>query len=79
IGYSDKGYNTVELGLGWLKHFDKHTKRKLEPDNIKWQQDLFDENDSKDFLEYAETNGIIVLALLPHLIYKMQLLDIGVF
>ncbi|RKF83704.1 hypothetical protein GcM3_009047, partial [Golovinomyces cichoracearum] len=22
IGYSDKGYNTVELGIGWIQHFD---------------------------------------------------------
>jgi hypothetical protein len=46
IGYSDKGYNTAELGLGWLKHFDKHTKRLMEPDNPEWKQlasDLKDE------------------------------------
>ncbi|CZT49124.1 uncharacterized protein RSE6_09920 [Rhynchosporium secalis] len=104
IGFSDKGYNTVELGLGWIQHFDKHTKRLLELDNDAWRLDIFDDpKDEKpvargepeksrlliidgheshvnmDFLQYAEDNNIIVLALPPHLTHKMQPLDIGVF
>ncbi|CZT42522.1 uncharacterized protein RSE6_02442 [Rhynchosporium secalis] len=104
IGFSNKGYNTVELGLRWIQYFDKHTKRLLEPDNDAWRPDIFDDlKDEKpiargepeksrlliidgyeshvnmDFLQYAEDNNIIVLALLPYLTHKMQPLNIGVF
>lgn len=62
IGYSDKGYNTVELGIGWIQHFDKYTKRLLEPDNQKWRADVFDDlKDEKPVAEGEPENSRLLI------------------
>ena len=48
IVYTEKGSNTMVLGVEWIKHFDKYIKRQMEPDEKRWQRAEDDESDEKD-------------------------------
>jgi len=80
FSYSDSGFSTNEIGLGWLtKVFIPLTK----PEQLdQWRLLLLDNHESHvniEFMDLALKNKILLLPLLPHTTYKCQPLDVGIF
>ena len=79
IAHSPNGWTDGELGLEWLKNFDTQMKEKTN----RWTQVLLLDGHSshytKEVLEYAQANNIVMLGYRPHWIHALQNLDIVCF
>ncbi|KAF5334791.1 hypothetical protein D9611_012962 [Ephemerocybe angulata] len=79
IGYSEKGWTDNEIGLDWLKLFEKQTAQKA---NGEWRMLLVDGHTSHyslGFLEYARDHKIILLCYPSHTTHIYQGLDVVIF
>ncbi|KAJ4445068.1 hypothetical protein ANN_06867 [Periplaneta americana] len=74
----EKGWMTGEVFLQWLEHFCQHVKPSLE-DKILLVLDGHSSHKNLDVLEYAKTNGVILVCLPPHCTHRMQPLDVAFF
>ena len=79
IAVSENGWTTNELGLEWLKHFDKHTKRRVVGSHRLLILDGHESHDSLEFQQYCKDNKIITLCMPPHSSHLLQPLDVGCF
>jgi hypothetical protein len=79
IAVSENGWTNNELGLEWLKHFNKHTKRKVIGSHRLLILDGHESHDSLDFQKYCKENKIITLCMPPHSSHLLQPLDVGCF
>jgi hypothetical protein len=79
VTVSKNGWTTNELGLQWLKHFDKHTKECTVGSHQLLIIDGHESHDSLKFQQYCKENKIITLCMPPHLLHLLQPLDIGCF
>lgn len=80
LGYSKKGWTDGEIGVEWIKHFDKHTAAKAI--GGKYRLLLVDGHNSHythGFLEYARTHQILVVCYPAHTTHVLQGLDVVVF
>ncbi|KAJ3514281.1 hypothetical protein NMY22_g14790 [Coprinellus aureogranulatus] len=79
IGYSEKGWTHSEIGLDWLKLFDRQTSAKA---GDEWRLLLVDGHNSHygyEFLKYAREHKILVLCYPAHTTHVYQGLDVVIF
>lgn len=79
IGISENGWTTHQLGLQWLKHFDKHTKGRTVGTYCMLIIDGHESHNSLDFQQYCKNSKIITVCMPPHSSHLLQLLDVGCF
>jgi hypothetical protein len=77
---SPNGWSSNELGLLWLeKVFHRHTKDKA---SNRWRLLLVDGHSSHvnmKFINWANHHRIIIMVLPPHLMHRLQPLDVSLF
>jgi hypothetical protein len=79
VAVSENGWTTNKLGLAWLKHFDKHTKRRVVGSHRLLIIDGHESHDSLEFQQYCKDNKIITLCMPAHSSHLLQPLDVGCF
>jgi len=79
IATTQNGWTDNEIGLEWLKHFDRCTAKRT---NSRYRLLILDGHESHhsiDFERYCEENKIITLCMPPHSSHLLQPLDVGYF
>ena len=79
INVSKNGWTNNELGLEWLKHFDKHTKERTVSSHRLLILDGHKSHNLVDFHQYCEEHKIITLCMPPHSSHLLQPLNVGCF
>jgi hypothetical protein len=79
IGVSKNGWTTNKLGIEWLEHFDKHTKRRVVGSHRLLVLDGHESHSSIEFHQLCEEKKIITLCMPPHSSHLLQPLDVGCF
>ncbi|KAG6979124.1 Pogo transposable element with KRAB domain [Fusarium oxysporum f. sp. conglutinans] len=79
IGTNPNGWTDNELGLEWLKHFDRCTTKQSKNRYRLLILDGHESHHSVDFERYCKANKIITLCIPPHSSHLLQLLDVGCF
>ena len=82
---SAKGWTDDSLGLHYIEHYDIHTRHLVEDEkgNIRSYRMLIMDNHLShvtwQFIEYALSHKIVLVALPPHSTHKLQPLDVSCF
>ncbi|KAG6996916.1 hypothetical protein FocnCong_v015071 [Fusarium oxysporum f. sp. conglutinans] len=79
IATSPNGWTDNDLGLEWLKHFDRCTNRRSVSRYRLLILDGHGSHHSLDFEKYCQANKIITLFMPPHSSHLLQPLDVGCF
>lgn len=80
VGYAqENGWMTMELFKSYLEHFAKMVKPSSERPVCLILDGHSSHTRSLDALDYAKSNGIIMLSLPSHTTHKLQPLDVGFF
>jgi hypothetical protein len=79
IGLSDNGWTNDELGLEWLKHFDRYTKDRTKGTKRLLILDGHGSHDTAGFHIFCRENNIISLCMPAHSSHLLQPLDVGCF
>ncbi|KAF5389967.1 hypothetical protein D9757_013844 [Collybiopsis confluens] len=79
VGYSKKGWTNGEIGVEWIKDFDRQTKAKAEGAARLLLVDGHNSHYTRGFLRYARENNIQVLCYPSHATHVYQGLDVVVF
>ena len=79
LGYSKKGYTDGEIGVEWIKHFDKETCQKARGRQWVLLVDGHNSHYTKGFLEYAVEHDIDVVCYPSHSTHIYQGLDVIIF
>jgi hypothetical protein len=79
ISLSENGWTTNELGIEWLRHFERHTKDRTVGSHRLLILDGHESHDSLEFRQICEENKIITLCMPPHSSHLLQPLDVGCF
>jgi hypothetical protein len=79
IATTENGWTDNEIGLNWLKHFNRAiTNRSTGPYRL-LILDGHESHQSADFQIYCEENNIITLCMPPHSLHLLHPLDVGCF
>ncbi|EGU73081.1 hypothetical protein FOXB_16409, partial [Fusarium oxysporum f. sp. conglutinans Fo5176] len=79
VATSPNGWTDNQLGLEWLKHFDRSTAKRS---NSRYRLLILDGHESHhsaDFERYCQDNKIITLCMPAHASHLLQPLDVGCF
>ena len=79
IGYSKKGWTDGEIGVEWIKQFDKHTKEKADGQDRLLLVDGHNSHYTRGFLRYARIHRIHILCYPAHGTHVYQGLDVVIF
>ena len=79
LGYSKKGWTTGEIGIEWIKIFDKQTCTKADGEYRMLLVDGHNSHYTHTFLQYARKHKIIVLCYPAHTTHVYQGLDVVIF
>jgi hypothetical protein len=79
ISLSDNGWTTNELGLDWVKHFNRHTKSVTRGVYRLLILDGHDSHATPEFDQFCKDNKIITLCMPPHTSHLLQPLDVGCY
>jgi hypothetical protein len=79
IATSQNGWTNNELGLEWLKHFDRSTAKRSVSLYRLLILDGHESHHSVDFERYCQDHKIITLCMPPHASHLLQPLDVGCF
>jgi hypothetical protein len=79
LGYSTKGYTDGEIGVKWIKQFDKQTCAKAAGRQRLLVVDGHNSHYTHTFLEYPCKNQIVVLCYPSHSTHIYQGLDVVIF
>ncbi|KAK7570464.1 hypothetical protein V3481_019323 [Fusarium oxysporum f. sp. vasinfectum] len=79
IATSQNGWTNNELGLEWLKHFDRSTAKRSVGLYRLLILDGHESHHSVDFERYCQDHKIITLCMPAHASHLLQPLDIGCF
>jgi hypothetical protein len=78
-GVSQNGWTTNELGLDWIRHFEKSTSlRKLGVYRL-LILDGHESHHSDEFEEFCKEHNIVTLCMPPHSSHLLQPLDVSCF
>ncbi len=76
---SENGWTTNEIGLDWLKHFNRFTQPRTKGVYRLLILDGHESHHSTNFEQYCKGNSIITLCMPPHSSHFLQPLDISCF
>jgi hypothetical protein len=79
IAVSEKDWTTNKLGLEWLKHIDRHTKKRTVGQYCLLIIDGHKSYHLLKFQQYCKENNIVSLCMPPHSSHILQPLDVGCF
>ena len=79
VSLSSNGWTTNEIGLEWIKHFNKHTFNHMKGAYQLLVLDGHESHQSVDFQHYCKENKIVTLCMPAHLSHLLQPLDVGCF
>jgi hypothetical protein len=79
IATSQNGWTDNEIGLEWLKHFNRCTSNRSVGSYRLLILDGHESHHSVDFERYCEEHKIITLCMPPHSSHLLQPLDVGYF
>jgi len=87
IGMTENGWSNEEMGLKWLEHFERHTRRieaceasKIEHHGYRLLiMDGHTSHTNIDFVEFCWNHKIIPICLPPHSTHFLQPLDLVIF
>jgi hypothetical protein len=79
IATTQNGWTDNEIGLEWLKHFNRCTSNRSIGSYRLLILDGHESHHSVDFERYCEENKIITLCMPPHSSHLLQPLDVGYF
>ncbi|RKK06497.1 hypothetical protein BFJ65_g18694 [Fusarium oxysporum f. sp. cepae] len=79
ITTTDNGWTTNEVGLDWIKHFDKHTASRTKGTHRLLILDGHESHDSTIFELYCKEHNIVTLCMPSHSSHYLQPLDVGCF
>ena len=79
IATSQNGWTNNELGLEWLKHFDRSTTNRSTGPYRLLILDGHESHHSADFERYCQEHKIITLCMPAHASHLLQPLDVGCF
>jgi hypothetical protein len=79
MGYQKKGYTSGEIGVAWLKDWDKQTTVKAAGRTRLLVVDGHSSHYTLGFLEYARDHNIVVLCYPSHSTHVYQGLDVVIF
>ncbi|KAF8226871.1 CENP-B protein, partial [Tricholoma matsutake] len=79
LGHSTKGYTDGEIGVEWIKQFDKQTHAKAAGHQRLLLVDGHNSHYNRAFLKYARKNQIVVLSYPSHSTHIYQGLDVVIF
>jgi hypothetical protein len=79
IALSQNGWTTNEIGLEWIRHFEKHTKPRTVGKNRLLILDGHESHQSIEFDNYCKERDIVPLYMPPHSSHLLQPLDVGCF
>jgi hypothetical protein len=75
IPTSTNGWTTNEIGLDWLRHFDRHTKGRTKERYRLLILDGHASHKSAEFLQYCNDNDIVPLCMPAHSSHTLRPLD----
>jgi DDE superfamily endonuclease len=76
---TDNGWTTNEIGVDWIRHFEKHTKPRTAGVYRLLVLDGHESHHSTEFELFCKENKIITLCMPPHSSHLLQPLDVGCF
>ncbi|KAF4456192.1 hypothetical protein F53441_1609 [Fusarium austroafricanum] len=76
---SPNGWTDNEIGLEWLKHFDRSTSARSVGHYRLLILDGHESHHSLDFEKYCQANKVVTLCMPPHSSHLLQPLDVGYF
>jgi hypothetical protein len=76
---TSSGYSNDEISLEWIKHFDKHTAKKVVGSKQLLILDGHGSHHIIEFIQYCDEHNIIPFGLPPNLTHLLQPLDVVVF
>lgn len=79
IATTENGWTTNEIGLEWIRHFEKYTRPRTIGRYRLLVLDGHESHRSMDFELYCKDNNIITLCMPPHSSHILQPLDVGCF
>jgi hypothetical protein len=79
VAVSDNGWTTDELGLEWVKHFNRHTESRTRGAYRLLILDGYGSHATPEFDQYCTENKIITLCMPPHTSHLLQPLDVGCY
>jgi DDE superfamily endonuclease/Tc5 transposase DNA-binding domain len=79
VALSENGWTNDDLGLQWLKHFDKHTKDRVIGTHRLLILDGHGSHITPEFDNYCTENRIVTICMPPHTSHLLQPLDVGCF
>jgi hypothetical protein len=79
IALSDNGWTTDELGVEWIKHFDRCTASRTSGAYRLLILDGHSSHATPEFDQYCADNKIVTLCMPPHTSHLLQPLDVGCF
>jgi hypothetical protein len=79
IGVTNNGWTTNEIGIDWIRHFEKHTKGRTLGRYRLLILDGHESHHSDEFEEYCKAHDIVTLCMPAHSSHILQPLDVGCF
>ncbi|EGU86246.1 hypothetical protein FOXB_03236 [Fusarium oxysporum f. sp. conglutinans Fo5176] len=79
IALSENGWTNNQLGLDWLRHFERSTKDRSVGSYRLLILDGHESHHSAEFMRYCEEKKIITLCMPAHASHLLQPLDVGCF
>lgn len=79
LGHSKKGWTDGEIGIEWIKQFDKQTKVKANGHARTLLVDGHTSHYTREFLKYAQEHKIHILCYPSHVTHVYQGLDVVIF
>jgi hypothetical protein len=79
VSLSSNGWTTNEIGLEWIKHFNKHTSDRTKDAYRLLVLDGHKSHVLVDFQRYCKENKIVTLCMPAHSSHLLQPLDVGCF
>jgi hypothetical protein len=79
VTLSDNGWTTNEIGLDWIKHFDRYSRSRTKGGYRLLVLDGHESHHSDAFEQYCKANNIITLCMPAHSSHLLQPLDVGCF
>ena len=79
VSLSSNGWTTNEIGLEWVKHFNKHSCDCMKGAYCLLMLDKHESHQSVEFEYYCKENKIVTLCMPAHSSHLLQPLDVGCF